>query len=285
MDPWTASLYACILEAHTFKPGNIYAGRSGYADLLRSGFLLGNNIHEMCEETQQETYRGVGRYIHEAVIKRTQVVPTNTNLGIILLHIPLALAFQRGGTQVREALFEIVHSTTVEDAVEVMHAIRESGASVGQPEQGPDVRSENGVKIVQEEGYTLLQLFEISSSWDTIASEWVHGFPITFSGAQDLLCGGSVLTLYLNILAAHPDSLIRRKYGMECAEKVSCQAEKMLKNFSLVNIREWDHALFSQGINPGTTADLVSASICVALLKDDSVLERLIEQSREICET
>jgi triphosphoribosyl-dephospho-CoA synthase len=191
-------------------------------------------------------------------------------------------AQERGIGKVKEGLDEIIQRTTVEDAVEVMKAIRESGAFVGVPEYGPDVRSDEGMEMVQQEEYTLLKLFEMSSPWDSIASEWVHGFPITLSGAGDLSAGTSILRLYMKVLAEYPDSLIRRKYGIKTAERVSERAKELVENFSLDRIRKWDHELFSHGINPGTTADLVSASIFVALMQDDKLLERFIEESKEI---
>jgi triphosphoribosyl-dephospho-CoA synthase len=282
MEIWTASLYACILEAQVGKPGNIYPGREGYDELVTSGFLLGATIRRICEEIEHKTSRGVGRYIHEAVLDRIRVVPMNTNVGIILLHMPLALAAQKQGVgKVKEGLDEIIQKTTVEDAVEVMKAIRESGAFVGVPEYGPDVRSDEGVEMVRQAEYTLLQLFEMSSPWDSIASEWVHGFPIIFSGAEDLLAGTSILQLYMNVLAEYPDSLIRRRYGMKTAERIREEARELVENFSLDRLWKWDHELFNHGINPGTTADLVSASIFITLMEDDKLLERLIEESRE----
>ena len=283
MDVWTASLYACIMETKTFKPGNIYPGREGYADLLLSGFILGNTIHRICEDMDHSSPPGIGSCIHQAVADRAQSVSTNTNLGIILLHIPLALATYRGGiTQVIETLDQIIHSTTIDDAVDVMKAMRKSGAFMGTPEDGPDVRSEEGMQEVLDGEITLLNLFFISKKWDTIASEWVNGFPITFSGAEDLLRGKSILQLYLEILAEYPDSLIRRKYGVKTAEIVSRKAKILSENFSLGRIRQWDVELYDHGINPGTTADLVSAAIFVALMKDDTLLQRLLMESKEI---
>jgi len=283
MEVWTASLYACILEAKTFKPGNIYPGREGYADLLLSGFLLGNTIREICEDIHYTPSAGIGKYIHTAVIDRTRSVPTNTNLGIILLHVPLAIAAYKGGIEhLEETLDEVNHSTTPDDAVDVMKAMRKSGAFVGTPENGPDIRSDEGVKEVHQKGYTLLDLFDISAQWDSIASEWIHGFPITFTGVKDLLSGKSILQLYLEILAKYPDSLVRRKYGIKTAERVSRRASKILEHFSLDKLKLWDHELYTHGINPGTTADLVSAGIFVALMKDDTLLQRLLMESREI---
>lgn len=283
MEIWTASLYACIMETKTFKPGNIYPGREGYADLLLSGFILGNTIHKICDDMDHSPPPGIGSCIHQAVIDRTRSVPTNTNLGIILLHIPLALAVCRGGiNHVAETLDQIIHSATYDDAIDVMKAMRKSGAFMGTPEDGPDVRSEKGMQEVLSREFTLLDLFFISKKWDTIASEWVNGFPITFSGVEDLLRGKSILQLYLEILAEYPDSLIKRKYGVKTAEIVSKKAKILLETFSLDQVRRWDVELHDHRINPGTTADLVSAAIFVALMKDDTLLERLLMESKEI---
>jgi triphosphoribosyl-dephospho-CoA synthase len=272
-----ASELACIIEAGTFKPGNVYPGRKGYINFLVSAFVLRRTIERMLPQKI-----GVGTFIKEAVLDRKRMVPENTNLGIILLHVPLAVAASRGG-DLEDNLDELVSSTTGDDAKECAEALMLSGAFLGTPETGPDLRHEKGAKDIGVNGMTLLDLFLLSSQWDTIASEWVNKFSITFSGAEILMSGGSVLQLYMDILSRYPDSLIRRRFGEEMAVKISGEAQNILRDFSLDNMKKWDEHLHKNGINPGTTADLVASSLFVALLKKEELLKRFLNDIGMFC--
>lgn len=267
-----ACVYACIVEAGTFKPGNVYPGRKGFLDFVVSAVVLGRTIEGMCSTK-------VGDCIKEAVLDRANVVFTNTNLGIILLFVPLAAAAAEGKGRLQERVGGLVEKTTVEDAVSVVEAIRLSGAYVGTPNTGPDVRGERISCEIREKGLTLHDLFLISSPWDMIASEWVNGFGITFSGAQKLLEGESILGLYLDILSKYPDSLVLRRFGRKKTEAV-CEKARALQGCSFADIQEWDAQLYKEGVNPGTTADLVASSVFVALLEDESIFDRFLEEAR-----
>ncbi len=267
-----ASEWACIVEAGTFKPGNIHPGRKEFFDFVVSAGLLRTSLEKICNT--EEVY--LGKFIKEAVLERLKFVDSNTNLGIILLHVPIAVAASRGRT-LEKTLDELVHSTTTEDAVEVAEAVRVSNAFLGEPKKGPDLRYKGSIQEIQERGTTLLDLFVVASEWDTIASEWVNNFSITLAGAEQLLSGGSVLQLYMEILAKYPDSLVQRKFGEDTARKISGKAKELLKDLSSDNIRRWDEYLYKKSINPGTTADLVASSIFVALLKEEKVLKEFLD--------
>ncbi len=263
-----ASEWACIIEAGTFKPGNISPGREGFFDYVVSALLLGKTIERICK--QDEVH--LGKFMKEAVLDRVTFVPSNTNFGIIVLFVPIAAAASKKIGDLQETVKELIHKTTVDDAVEFAEAVRVSNAFLGEPKQGPDLRSEKVITDIEGGDYTLSDLFSVSSGWDTIAFEWVSGFCITFEGAEYLISGGSVLDLYLKILCEHPDSLVQRKFGEEMAQQVSRKAGTLLKNFSFDELKKWDKLLYQRGVNPGTTADLVASSIFVALLKREELL-------------
>lgn len=273
MDIWEASEYACIIEAGTFKPGNVHSRREEFLDFVMSALLLGKSIRNML--SQNEIH--MGKFIREAVMERSRVVPSNTNLGIILLHIPLAVAASVNRKNMQQALDTLVRTATVGDAEHVAEALRISNARLGTPLEGPDMRNEQVAVEIHKKGLTLPDLFLLSSSWDMIASEWVTGFPITFSCAKRLVEGDSVLTVYMDILCNYPDSLVQRKFGKEVAERIRSDAANMR---SVEDMKEWDALLHTEGINPGTTADLVASSIFVALLDDESLLQRLVKDTR-----
>lgn len=268
-----ASEYACIIEVGTFKPGNVCPGRKEFVDFVISGVTLGKTVERICGMKEVR----LGQFIKEAVVDRANVVLSNTNLGIILLHVPIAVAASGGIHTLERRLDEIVHSTTTEDAVRMAEALRLSGAFLGSPGQGPDLRHEKSTEEIEARCLTLLDLFLLSSAWDMIASEWVHGFEITFSGAEWLLSGGSILDLYMEILSSYPDSLVLRRFGENKALEVMKKAKK-LKGAPLDDLREWDSDLYKQGVNPGTTADLVASSLFVALLKRDDILTEFLNE-------
>ena len=267
-----ASEMASLLEASTFKPGNVYVGRKGFLDFLVSAVVLGGTLERICERDIH-----VGQVIKEAVLDRKKYVRENTNLGIILLHVPLAVAAAQDTGTLESNLDRIVNATTIEDAVECGEALQISGAFLGKPQKGPDLRFDTGLKEIEKNGVTLLDLFLVSSAWDMIASEWVHGFEITFSGAEWLLSGGSILDLYMEILSTYPDSLVLRRFGEEKALEAMEKA-KELKGASLDDLRKWDNDLYREGVNPGTTADLVASSLFAALLKRDDILTELLDE-------
>ena len=118
---------------------------------------------------------------------------------------------------------------------------------------------------------------------DSIAAEYANGFALTFgiglpALAEALDAGlrprAAVVELFLRLLAAVPDMLIARKRGREAAERVSAEAASALSAGGVRSaagraaVAELDAALRVDGnaLNPGTTADLVTAVLFVALL-------------------
>jgi triphosphoribosyl-dephospho-CoA synthase len=85
----------------------------------------------------------------------------------------------------------------------------------------------------------------------------------------------AVVELALRILAAVPDTLIARKRGVEAARRVAEGARQVLaaggvrSAASRTALAGFDASLRQEGnaLNPGTTADLVTAVLFVALLE------------------
>jgi triphosphoribosyl-dephospho-CoA synthase len=72
--------------------------------------------------------------------------------------------------------------------------------------------------------------------------------------------------VYMRLLASRPDTLIARKAGAAAAQAVSAGAREVLDGTRSLadfdaSLRGPDHEL-----NPGTTADLVAATLLVGLL-------------------
>ena len=110
---------------------------------------------------------------------------------------------------------------------------------------------------------------------DSIASEYASGYAIVFETGLPLLEQAlafgqgtleAIVSLHVGLLAAHPDTLIARKAGEEAAQRVSAAARAVREG--TLSLADFDASLRRDGnrLNPGTTADLVAATLLAALL-------------------
>jgi triphosphoribosyl-dephospho-CoA synthase len=268
-----AAQLACVLEASAEKPGNVTPshdfGDTTYEDMLRSGIALGPELGRAGE-------RGVGETVLAAVRASRDAAGANTNLGIALMLAPLARAALVAGGPLRERLGNVLRALTVEDARGAYAAIRLAGAG------GLDEPVENDVR--DEPRVTLREAMAAAAQRDTIASEYVTDHAVTFElglpALSDALEDGlrprdAVVELALRLLAAVPDTLIARKRGAETAGRVAADARQVLTAGGVRSARGrtalagFDASLRrdANALNPGTTADLVTAVLFVALLE------------------
>ena len=267
-----AAQLACVLEASAEKPGNITPshdfGDTSYEDMLRSGIALGPELGRAAE-------RGVGETVLAAVRASRGAAGANTNLGIALLLTPLARA-ALGAGPLRERLGEVLRALTVEDARGAYAAIRLAGAGgIDEPVEH-DVRDEPRV--------TLREAMAAAAGRDTIAAEYLTGYAVTFDlglpALGDALGDGlrprvAIVEVALRLLADVPDTLIARKRGAGAADRVAAGAREVLATGGVRSapgrtaLADFDASLRREGnaLNPGTTADLVTAVLFVALLE------------------
>jgi triphosphoribosyl-dephospho-CoA synthase len=267
-----AAQLACVLEASAEKPGNVTPSHdfddTTFEDMVRSGIALGRELGHAGE-------RGVGATVLAAVRASRDVADGNTNLGIALLLAPLARAALTAGP-LRERLGDVLRALTVQDARAAYAAIRLAGAGGLDEPVEHDVRDEPRV--------TLREAMATAAQRDTVAAEYVSDHAVTFELGLPVLAGAlddglrpreAIVELALRLLAAVPDTLIARKCGPEAAGRVSQGAGAVLAAGGVrtasgrtalaaldASLREDGHAL-----NPGTTADLVTAVLFVALLE------------------
>ena len=267
-----AAQFACVLETSAEKPGNITPSHdfadTSYEDMLRSGIALGPELGRACE-------RGVGETVLAAVRASRDAAGANTNLGIALLLAPLARAALTDGP-LRKRLGEVQSALTVDDARAAYAAIRLAGAAGLEKRVEHDVRDEPGV--------TLRKAMAVAAQRDTIAAEYVSDHAVTFELGLPVLAGAlndglpareAIVELALRLLAAVPDTLIARKRGPGAAESVSEGARDVLAAGGVrtpsgrTALAAFDASLRRDGhaLNPGTTADLVTAVLFVALLE------------------
>jgi triphosphoribosyl-dephospho-CoA synthase len=194
-------------------------------------------------------------------------VSTNTNLGIILLLAPLAAVEE--DEPWGSGLERVLSGLDVEDSRHVFAAIR-----LAQP-GGLGRSSEEDVH--DEPTLPLRAVMALAAERDLVARQYANGFrEVLDEGvpclrrhlAQKKDLERAIILTHLDILAEHPDSLIARKKGLDLAREVSRRAHEVLARTEPARPRtlaEFDTWLISAGLNPGTSADLITACLFVAL--------------------
>lgn len=252
-----AAQLACVLEVSAEKPGNITPAHdfhdTSYEDMLRSAIAIGPELARAGE-------RGVGETVLAAV--EASRGAANTNLGIVLLLAPLAKAALEGVPPAAT-----LRALDVADARAAYAAIRlAAGGGLDEPVEH-DVRSEPTVG--------LREAMASAAERDSIASEYVTDYEITFGFGVPALVAAlerlpvreAIVELHLRLLDNVPDTLIARKRGAEAAARVSAGAREVLTGRRA--LADFDASLREPGnaLNPGTTADLVTATLFVALVE------------------
>lgn len=281
---------ACLEECSAPKPGNVHRGADfedvTFYDFQVSAVCLGMAIDAGIE-------RSIGATVLDAV-KRTQLaVGTNTNLGLVLLLVPLAKAAQ---TNVDKPLTipsiqRILSYLTAEDSSLIYAAIRlASPGGLGDSEE----HDLNAPKAPSN----LLDAMRHAASWDSIAKQYTNNFsdvihigPKLLSLGQDWFSTRPEAIVFAHVawLAMQGDTLIARKCGQAVSDEardraahclqvlskgdaIKLEAWMQLQRPSLESIQEFqkrisdlDFWMRSDGHrrNPGTTADLVGASLFV----------------------
>ena len=283
MDPWDimkSSQIACVLEVSSFKPGNVHRYRDfsdiKYHHFLTSGIAFGDVIYKAAQDS-----KNIGKYIKMAVIQSRRWSPSNANLGIIMLHVPIAMGAGNidnfDSSKLRKEMIRLSKNTTVEDSLNVYDAISIAMPNLNPPKRGPDVKEEDAKKRLIEENMTLYHVFKISSEWDNISKEWTEGFKISFEGYELLKnyyleerdINWAITKTYIHLLSKYPDTLIARKNNLEISKEVSKIAMEIRNNgYKKEDIEKFDSYLSKDGnrLNPGTTADIVAASLMIFLL-------------------
>jgi triphosphoribosyl-dephospho-CoA synthase len=200
-------------------------------------------------------------------------IVSNTHFGSLILMIPLAMAAGRSGpSSLRDELSAVLKNTTVEDAADFYQAFRMAGARVADVDEF-SLKDPDSARRLYQENRTLLDLMILSRGHDLIAREWATSYERSFRLAAHLeervSCQGlneGVVRTFLEALAEVPDSLIEAKFGELVAKDVSVKAGLALKDDTLKSAHRLDLELLAGDINPGSTADLIAASLFISLL-------------------
>jgi len=279
---------AAVLEVSSRKPGNVdpehdfpdtsyedfLAGSIAIGDGIRisadNGFKAGNGEIEVSEI-------GIGNSILKCIsdVKGSHS-GGNTHLGMVMLFVPISAGAglclgrrEEFGTGLRNCIVEVVENSTMQDSNNLYDAIGLSEVS--------------GLGKLMRRKLPFHELMKNSLAKDTIADELSSGMEIIFRRGVPALDDNykktksirdAVTQTYLKLLTEFPDTFIARKLSMADAEEVSERAKTVVDKGGILTedgiqaIDEFDYFLRNskKKLNPGTTADLVAASLFVWLL-------------------
>ncbi len=276
-----AYLEACEAELRAFKPGNVSIHSEGH-DMTVEQF---RQSAALSAPWLTDPVRPLGEKIFYATETTAAAVGCNTNLGIILLAAPLLQAAYQAKAErigLKQALGQILDSTTVADADWVYRAIRRANpGGLGQAEQH-DVTNAPLVK--------LQEAMDAAKTRDRIAYQYVNCYADVFDlaipsyhtalsrfGSEDW----AVLSVFASLLKSIPDSHIERKFGTRFTRLVTDRMSHLARVLSDSDgkasidplLREIDIEFKRNGINPGTTADLTVA--CLLAVRLEGVLGQI----------
>jgi triphosphoribosyl-dephospho-CoA synthase len=268
LSPGRRAMIACTLEATARKPGNVHPGAS-FSDLSYADFLAGAAAIRPVLDRAGE--RGVGRTVLECVRDTRRLVATNVNLGIALLLAPLAAV--PPDVRLQSGIGEVLNRLTLDDARAVFEGIRlASPGGLGR------VANQD---VAGEPTEDLRTIMRHAAERDLVARQYANSFEQVFWAAS-LLSGPvaahldweqAIIFCHLELMANYPDTLIARKRGAAEAEESAHRAGAILaaewpatpeSRRMLIEFDVWLRAIGHER-NPGTTADLVTASLYVAL--------------------
>lgn len=272
---------ACRSELDALKPGNVHRYAAGHGMVVEQFEASARAAAPAIARTGAR----VGARVLAAVEASWAAAGCNTNLGIVLLCAPLARAADSLPAHLADplarsrALSDAVAATLatldVEDARLAFRAIALANpGGLGRSAQH-DVR--------EAPLLDLRSAMHLAADRDRIARQYTHAyadiFDIALPALRRRLDAGApqaqaVGDLFLELLALWPDSHVMRKFGDTVAQTVSKQAHALREHLAATGggtaaqaqLLQWDAALKTQGINPGTTADLTVATVFVHLL-------------------
>jgi triphosphoribosyl-dephospho-CoA synthase len=263
-----AFIAACHAELQALKPGNVHVHAGGHgmsvADFEASAAAAAPHI--------ARTGARVGARILGAVEATRQTVGQNTNLGIILLCASLAAAAEHAsGESLRPALAATLAGLDRDDATLAFQAI--ALANPGGLGEAPehDVRDPAAI--------TLVEAMRLAGPRDRIAYQYASTYADIFDLGLPAARAAADLTdaaakVYWRFLTSIPDSHVARKFGLAKAEAVRAMARAVDASLAAAETDEehmkhflnLDALLKSDGVNPGTSADLTVATLFAFLL-------------------
>jgi len=249
--------WACATELRALKPGNVHVYRDGHgmtvAQFRRSARAAAPWL--------AQPGLTVGARILAATLATRAAVGINTNLGIVLLAAPLCQAAMASGRgDLRDRLKRTLARLTVADARLAYAAIAHASPAGLGTSRRADVRDRPRV--------TLLNAMRLAAGRDRVARQYAAAFADIFDlGVAQLEAArrtgvpieAAATTLHMTFLRRFPDSHVARKFGRATAAALRREAKAVPDTQRA--LLQFDRSLKRRGLNPGTTADLVVASL------------------------
>ena len=252
---------ACELEVSAPKLGNVHP-KAEFSDCDHIAFI------EAAAQVapvlgSRDPSLTLGDRVLEAVKRTRLVTEANVNLGIILLIAPLAMADDPQGVA------SVIHALSPADGSKVFEAIRLASPGGMKREEVP---SNQDVLAAQDAPIDLVNAMSQAAHRDRIALQYASGFDDFFNQVLpvvdahlilDLPAHDAIVNAQLHLMSREVDSLILRKCGPEIAEEARARAAACIANDSVEQRQQFDAWLRADGNrrNPGTTADLLAASL------------------------
>jgi triphosphoribosyl-dephospho-CoA synthase len=262
-DAVTASL---LIEVGSDKLGNVRPGRRfrdvGLDEFVASAFQIGAVFDQGVRE-----HRPFGETVWRAMQASLSVSHGhNVHLGSILALAPLVYGYR---TDWPEGVQAVIRGLTLEDTAWVFRAIQATQPRWLAPGQKVDD------DVYQPPTRTLIHVFRAAQDYDWIAREYVRGYSTVFTQwvpflehalAQHGHWGNAVAATFYRMLADEPDSLWIRKNGRTAALEHHQQVRRAIATGDWATVRQLLDDDDNRW-NPGTSADLIGATILVAWVK------------------
>ena len=264
---------AMILEASgNPKPGNIDREHD-YKDTRYEHFIASAvGVYPVFEQAAG-TKNGIGALIRAAVEESAKWHRGgNTHFGTFTLLIPLiaSAGMSKSLVELKQNAVQLIKNTSAKDAIEYYKAFSSVKVKLRAVDT-LDVNDPGSLKVLEERNLSLYDVMKLCCERDIIAEEWCKGFPRSFNGSlllskkiAESSINDAIVYVFLRMLSEEPDTFIEIKFSKEKAIWASQMAGIVLKDKE--QIKKFDEQLISEGINPGSTADILAASLFIALL-------------------
>jgi triphosphoribosyl-dephospho-CoA synthase len=251
---------AMMLEVCAYpKPGNVDRCHD-YQNTRLEHFLASVIFARPALEEAEAGVGRIGEIIRHAVRDTNCHEGGNTHFGAFILLIPLIY-----GKGIPGALTAI-EKTDVSDAVAFYKAFAMTAVKMNATDD-LDVQDPHTLTIIRDREITLLEVMRHSAANDMVAREWVTGFPLTRRGADLLRQFGpgrqAIVNTFLTLLASETDTFIIKKHGTAVAQETLLLAREVLDGKRA--LVDFDADCIERDINPGSIADILVASLFIAL--------------------
>ena len=266
-----AVMASFVGEIEAFKPGNVSAYADGHGMTVRDFMISAEvSLPLLCEQGSS-----LGQRILKSVKATREVVGCNTNLGMLLLFVPIIMAAESGiedENELHHNLEFTLSSVTQDDAIQVYEAIR--------------LANPGGLGSIEEQDVnkrpdcSLFEAMQLASKRDYIALQYVNNFSEVFESGFTTIKSfvkrwnsvkWSTVSCYMTLISSIVDSHVERKYGVQVAERIRKKSEVIAERFNSSSdpetciglLKGFDEELKAKNYNPGTCADLTAASLLV----------------------